>query len=325
MIVRKILSKETNKYAKRFYQSLYDNNYKLVEGEYINSSTHVEVKCPKGHNYSITPNKFQQGRRCRKCVFKNIGKKQAKTTNQFKSEVFELVGSDYKVIGKYIKNDSHIEVKHNKCGTIYSVTPSKFLSGRRCPSCASKIRVAKRTKTQEQFEKEVFKIVGNEYSFLDDYKGAKTSIKIRHNECNNEYFVTPDKFLNGGRRCPRCNQSKGEKLIESILKENNFTYIPQDKFDGCKNERLLPFDFGVYDNDELMALVEYQGEQHYRPIDFFGGEKGFKYRKHNDNIKKSYCKNNDILLIEIKYSLTNDEVSDFLLSKLNNFSFKEVS
>ena len=42
--------------------------------------------------------------------------------------------------------------------------------------------------------------------------------------------------------------------------------------------------------------------QHYKPIEYFGGDIGFKKRVINDNIKKGYCEKNNILLITINYN-----------------------
>ncbi len=64
----------------------------------------------------------------------------------------------------------------------------------------------------------------------------------------------------------------------------------------------MKFDFALFDeNEELVALVEYQGEQHFEAVEFFGGEKKFERQRVNDEIKRSYCKNKGIQLIEIPY------------------------
>jgi hypothetical protein len=50
-----------------------------------------------------------------------------------------------------------------------------------------------------------------------------------------------------------------------------------------------------------ICLIEYQGEQHYNSVEFFGGEKQFKKILKYDSLKEKYCKNNDIKLIKIPY------------------------
>jgi uncharacterized Fe-S cluster protein YjdI len=92
-------------------------------------------------------------------------------------------------------------------------------------------------KTNEEFLKEIFNLVKNEYSFLEPYKGSQIKIKVKHNICNHEYSVTPDRFINGGTRCPSCFLKKNterqtkthEKFVEEVyeLVEENYTVLTQ--------------------------------------------------------------------------------------------------
>ena len=54
----------------------------------------------------------------------------------------------------------------------------------------------------------------------------------------------------------------------------------------------------------LSLGVEYQGTQHYKMNDFFGGEFGFENRQFLDEQKRKICKENDVILIEWPYTLT---------------------
>ena len=61
--------------------------------------------------------------------------------------------------------------------------------------------------------------------------------------------------------------------------------------------------------------IEYQGEQHYNPIDFFGGEEGLNNTKKRDIKKKRLCKMNDVILIYYNYD---EEITyEVLKNKLN--------
>lgn len=48
---------------------------------------------------------------------------------------------------------------------------------------------------------------------------------------------------------------------------------------------------------------EYQGLQHYEPIEFFGGIDAFNHRIELDEKKRKLCKKNDVKLIEWKYNM----------------------
>lgn len=53
--------------------------------------------------------------------------------------------------------------------------------------------------------------------------------------------------------------------------------------------------------------IEYQGLQHYQPVDLFGGEAQFLERQKLDKRKKQLCQKNNVVLIEWKY---NEEITD---------------
>ena len=52
----------------------------------------------------------------------------------------------------------------------------------------------------------------------------------------------------------------------------------------------------------LKLAIEYQGIQHYMPIDFFGGEEALTLRQELDRQKKQLCEENGVHLIEWPYS-----------------------
>lgn len=122
-----------------------------------------------------------------------MGKKKHK---EFITEVFNLVGNEYEVLGEYIKSNIKILFKHKNCNHNFPMTPNNFLSGNRCPNC-----FGNKKKTHEQFKKEVVDLVGSEYIVLEEYINAKTNILLHHIFCGNDFPMTPTHFLSG-ERCP---------------------------------------------------------------------------------------------------------------------------
>tara|TARA_B110000902_G_C13792690_1_gene392762 strand:- start:70 stop:465 length:396 start_codon:yes stop_codon:yes gene_type:complete len=103
-----------------------------------------------------------------------------------------------------------------------------------------------------------------------------------------------------GHGCRKCGfgNSKGETGIFEILKTNKINFIEQHKFFGMKSKRSLRCDFYL---PEYNLVIEYNGEQHYKPIDFFGGLEGFNETKKRDLLKKQYCIENNIYFEEIRF------------------------
>ncbi|OTF89816.1 hypothetical protein A8C46_00005 [Ligilactobacillus salivarius] len=58
--------------------------------------------------------------------------------------------------------------------------------------------------------------------------------------------------------------------------------------------------------------IEYDGEQHFRSIDYFGGDKEFTKRINYDKIKNQYCDDNDIFLVRIPYTITGEGLTKML-------------
>lgn len=150
-----------------------------------------------------------------------------------------------------------------------------------------------------------------ERKIVDGY----TVCLLECNECNNKIWRHQK---NHNRGCSICmlGASKGEMAIQNYLEVSGIEYEGQATFDGCRNKLPLPFDFAILDRGVVVAMVEYQGEQHYGPVEFFGGIEQFNTQKKHDNIKRTYCKSHNIPLIEVPYTVDNIEL--YLSSELNN-------
>lgn len=104
-----------------------------------------------------------------------------------------------------------------------------------------------------------------------------------------------------------CVNSKGQEAIKAILVSLNVPHDTEVWFgDLIGNSRPLRFDFSINDVDgNILCLIEFQGKQHYQVS---GNESfGKQQREQTDSLKKEYCKENNILLYEIKYD---DDIID---------------
>lgn len=112
--------------------------------------------------------------------------------------------------------------------------------------------------------------------------------------------------------------SRGEIKIEEILQMNDMSFKMEYIFPDLKspNGRNLRFDFAIFDDDgNIDFLIEFQGSQHYKPSNKFGGKKGLFQQKYNDNLKRRYCATMGYTLIEIPY-FEEDEVNfDYIMRR----------
>lgn len=94
-----------------------------------------------------------------------------------------------------------------------------------------------------------------------------------------------------------------ESDVRTYLEEYNIEFQSQKMFDGLVGLGGLPlrYDFYVIYHD-VEVLIECQGEQHYRPVEYFGGEDAFFRRTMHDSLKKEYARDHDIKFVEIPYT-----------------------
>ena len=76
-------------------------------------------------------------------------------------------------------------------------------------------------------------------------------------------------------------------------------------------------DFAILNKEkEAILIVEYDGEQHFKPIEYFGGEEKLKETKYRDSVKDKYCKENNIPFLRFNYKQSENDIEDLLLKQL---------
>lgn len=126
-------------------------------------------------------------------------------------------------------------------------------------------------------------------------------------DCGNDNFIVSGNSLRCGLTlsCGCLTRSVGEENIERILKENNIYSKAEYVFLDLKSARdgYLRYDFAILDKSSIpIRLIEFDGEQHIRPSEHFGGENRFKIQQENDTLKNQYALSHNIPLVRITYS-----------------------
>ena len=141
-------------------------------------------------------------------------------------------------------------------------------------------------------------------------------------DCGNITTVNAAPLMDG--RTQSCGCWKYSKLEEYVVKYfnekkyiNSIDYECQKKFENLTGvgNSLLSYDFIVYKNNEPYCLIECQGQQHYRPIEYFGGKLQFEKQQKHDSLKKEYANMLGIELIEIPYTVKKYEEIKIILEQ----------
>lgn len=171
-------------------------------------------------------------------------------------------------------------------------------------------------------KKNTIDLTGRVYGFLtvlgrSDKKVAGEILWNVRCECGTEKMVSGHNLRRGGVISCGCKQcSIGEMNIKNILENNNIIFQPQYTFLDLVTEKNKPlrFDFAILDIcDNLIRLIEFDGVQHFIPIERFGGEEVFEKQKRYDLFKNQYALSHNIPLVRIPYSKRDSMCIDDLL------------
>jgi len=272
--------------AIKIHQKRYD--YSLVN--YINNLTLVDIICPTHGVFKQTPKKHLAKKGCYLCGIDSMRMTKeefickAITKHLDKSYDYSLV--DYKNVHTLVDIICPVH-------GVFKQTPNLHLKTNGCKECFPTKRSTK------EFISLAKKIHPSnlDYSMVE-YSNNYTKVNIICSK-HGVFTQTPKNHINKMYGCPTCSiKSRGEIKIKDILSKYNIDYIEQKTFDNCVYKSKLKFDFYIPISN---ICVEYDGIQHFEPIEYFGGIDEFNELKIKDNLKSIYCSEHNIKLIRIPY------------------------
>ncbi|MBO7695553.1 MAG: hypothetical protein J6T10_23240 [Methanobrevibacter sp.] len=279
-------------------------NYAQEQG-YKNKRIYWQCRCSCGELYYATGDNLRRGKatRCKKC------------SNPATNLAGKII-NNIKIIDQnftYGKNKKNTHAYWNGicpfCQNIAVFRSAELIQGRvkSCQQCANNSFIDE---------------TGNRYGKLTitRYLGKKNNNSYWEAicDCGNIIAVVPNELRRRKHAwsCGCENRSNGEILIRQILKDNNINFKEQVTFKDFTSatKKRYAYDFGIYNsNNELIRLIEFDGKQHFYPIEFFGGEEELKETQRRDQLKNNYAKAHNIPLIRIPYTEINKITIDYLL------------
>lgn len=310
--------------VKNFIESTSSSGCLLLSDKYKNMYTQLTLKCSCGKVYetNFTTFKNKKAYQCPSCgKQKSIDSRRLDYTQV--KDTIESSGSGCLLISQEYKNNSTpLEIKC-KCGSVFKTTLANFIhqNNQSCGVCRGKFHWDI-SSVKEYVERNT-----NCTLITEQYINIDTPMEFTC-ECGELFTTTFSAFRHSNKTaCDKCSfiMSKSESAIVKHLKSKNIHFIKEYRFEDCRNELPLPFDFAILDkNGCVICLIEADGQQHFRPINFGGisddvAKKRYEQTCNNDNIKNEYCKENNIHLIRVPY-WEFDDIKNILDSTLSHCS-----
>lgn len=279
-------------------KEVHGDKYDYSKVEYKNNRTKVCIICPEHGEFWQTPAKHLIGRGCPKCgklkIHKSIENTYEVNILNFINKANELYEYKYNYDNiNYINSKTKVNIVCPLHGE-FNITPSKHLSGTECPVCTKERIQKKFALTKEQYINKANIIHNNiyDYSLITEYKNGKQYVNIicpKHGV----FKTNADSHLRG-HGCPKCANEiniSENKLCKYLNSNINVEIETQKKFDWLCGKSL-----DIY-IPSLKTAIEYQGRQHFMPVEKFGGEIEFEKTIKRDIEKYNQCKNNGVRLL----------------------------
>ena len=279
------------------------DNYKTIKDKIL-------IKCPIHDVFIQTMEDHINGHGCPLCAIEKNSKGKRNNLQDLidRANVVHDNKYDYSNLNSHKSMHDKVSIICPRHGIFQVPLHWHINKGRGCPECA----LDDRRDTNTEFIEKANKVHNNKYDYSKViYFNTRTKVIITCPK-HGDFLQKPQDHLFSKAGCPICKESKGERFISQLLQSYNINYTPQKSFDDLKHKKLLYYDFYL---PELNVCIEYDGEQHFKPILYWGDEKAFKELQLKDKLKNEYCISNNIPLLRLTYKDSDSDVK----SKILNF------
>ena len=289
-------------------------NGRCLSKEYIDSGTKLQWQCNKGHNFWMASSHVKTGYWCQKCAVES-------RANLRRGNIEEMQDLAKQEGGKCLSNvyvNCNTKLKWQcKEGHIWEAVPPSIKGGHWCPNCR-KDKPGYNLKLTIQEMQELAKQKGGK-CLSTEYIDGKTKLQFQCSE-GHRWYATPGK-IKFGRWCPRCRTpSVGERICREYFEVIFHHEFPAYKPRWLINDRGNRMELDGYCKDLKLAF-EYQGSQHFESSSLFTGG-NLAQRKKDDVVKEMVCKQNEVALIIIPYTIEYGDMQKYIIEECKKNSVK---
>lgn len=248
-------------------REIHGDKYNYSKSVFIRMDAYIKITC-------YTHGDFEQKAKC------HIGKQQQgcrKCVKNFKWTQEEFLARAYAVHGNtYDYSESKYETKHKKITIIcrqhgaFQQTPDGHIDQEQgCRKC-----VKQYTRTVEETIIESRKVHGDKYDYSRIKEIAVNGLIQRKNVkmliiCPKHglFYQSAADHIVAKHGCKKCKRSKAQSIAAMEFKKLGIPIIEEYVDEKIRHKRPLPFDI-FFEVGESRILIEFNGEQHYRPTSF---------------------------------------------------------
>lgn len=270
--------------------------------EYIDSNSNLNLICPNKHNVDRSFSHFKSNSKCRKCIM----------YNKYKLLIEKKGYTLLTPIEDYISTFSLLSIQCPNNHIFYRKM-RYFDKNNKCKECTDNIMRHNYNYIQQQFKNKQWTLISEEY--INNNTTLNVICPNNHN-----IFIKYRQFISTGcKDCYLNEKNRSEQCARQIIEDIYNKLFPNIRPHFLKNpDTNKNLELDMY-NEELKLAFEYNGEQHYKPIEYFGGEKEFHKRQKLDILKKELCEKNNIKLVIIPYKYTHrnpESMKSFILTQM---------
>lgn len=246
------------------------------------------------------------------------------TTEEFQARLDWYYDGKLKIVGEFNGFHALNTIKCMDCNYTREIKDSYELFRTRktnhkkigCPNCA-KLNLFD---TEDDFINKL-KVKNTDVKYISGYTRSNENVNVECKKCGYHWSTRANNLINAISGCPDCNNQYSKVVIKIryFLMENNINFKQEFWFEDLKSDNgyVLKFDFSIKDKyDNILFLVEYDGEQHFIPVELWGGEENLKNIQQRDNLKNKYCKENKIKLLRFSYKDNLEKIKRKIISQL---------
>lgn len=312
----------------------------FVNDYWEGSTTKLILKCNK-HNHTWTTTNFNNFCKdnfvgCIKCK----GDKTRETHSYTPEQAYELAkeaqskrtdGRVYNLEGiksTYTGSNNNVTIRCEEHGDFEVQFTTLMLGKGICPECLHNLRIELKMGDEEVYLERINEKIkdlqsrGHNIQFLGYIETDTTDLTNRHLKLycaeHSKYWETTiySNFVNSpGVFCPICVSTRKSNVskMETYCINETHKHLPWDDIDTqfeifldeetkalIHHEEKIKVDIYI---KSLNAIIEYNGEQHYKSIYYFNKDQYHKFidQVNRDAFLRRYCKENNIKLLIIHY------------------------